>query len=149
MTFSINKLLNSLAALLKEAYPDYPVYSSPNQQGSAFPCFFLFLMPSTIESQMDERFYRDLGIDIIFVQQRNVINGNVEIQEIWEYLDERLELFRYEDGSGKTALVRTYERKASVEDQELHYQFHVKQRVSVPNNDPGMEEFESETGGIK
>ena len=149
MTFTISHLIDSLAGVLKAEYPDYPVYSSPHQQRSAFPCFFIFLMPSTIESQMDERFYRDLGIDIVFVQQRNVINGNAEIQEIQEYLDNSLELFRYEDGSGQAALIRTYERKASTEDQELHYQFHIKQRVSVLNNDPGMEEIESETGGIK
>ena len=65
MTFTIDNLINSLAGVLKAKYPEYPVYTSPNQQGTNVPCFFIFLMPSTVTAEVDERFYRDLGIDII------------------------------------------------------------------------------------
>lgn len=40
MIFSLQNVINSLAALLTKQYPDYPVYDSPNQQGTKFPCFF-------------------------------------------------------------------------------------------------------------
>ena len=73
MIFALENILNSLAAVLKEKYPQHPVYFSPNQQGTDFPCFFIFFMPSTIEGQPGRRFIRDLGIDIVFVQQRNMV----------------------------------------------------------------------------
>ena len=143
MTFTIANIINSIAGVLREGYPDYPVYDSPNQQGTDFPCFFIFLMPSTISAEVDGRFYRDLGIEVIFVQQRNIVNENAEIQAIQEYLDENLELFQYSDGSGEPVLLHTYERQATTEDDELHYQFHIRQRVSAlrePNPMMTMEE---------
>ena len=132
MTFTIANIINSIAGVLRQKYPAYPVYGSPNQQGTDFPCFFIFLMPSTVAAEVDQRFYRDLGIEIVFVQQRNIVNGNAEIQAVQEYLDENLEFFRYSDGKGDSALLHTYERQANIEDDELHYQFHIRQRVSIP-----------------
>ena len=149
MTFTINHVINSLAGVLKAQYPDYPVYISPNQQGTVFPCFFIFLMPSTIEDQVDGRFFRDLGIDIVFVQERNVVNGNAELQAIQEYLDYSLETFPYTDGSGAPVPLYTYERQASTEDQELHYQFHIRQRVAVPRTPIPMQEMEKNNVSIK
>ena len=46
MIFSLHHVIDSLAGMLTGAYPDYPVYDSPNQQGTSFPCFFLFFMPA-------------------------------------------------------------------------------------------------------
>lgn len=160
MMFTLENVLNSLAAVLKEKYPQHPVYYNPNQQGTDFPCFFIFYMPSTVEGQMDNRFMRDLGIDIVFVQQRNIVNGNAEILAIAQYLDEALELFAYSDGSeenreadntepeqanesnGKTVMLRTVERQWQTEDGELHYQFHIKQRVCIPKDVIPMGEME-------
>ena len=147
MIFSIENVINSLAGVLKEKYP-YPVYANPNQQGTKYPCFFIMQMPSTIESQTSGRFYRDLGLDIIFVQQRNIPNAYKEIRSIAEYLDENLELFTYSDDKN-TVKLRTYERKWSIEDSELHYKFHIKQRVSVPRNSIYMGELEELNGTIK
>lgn len=141
MNFTIENLINSLATVLTAQY-SYPVYSSPNQQGTDFPCFFIFLMPSTVAQQVDNRYYRDLGIDIIFVQQRNIVNGYAEIQAIQDYLDTALETFTYTDGTN-TTLIHTYERQASTEDDELHYQFHIRQRVSLPYTPTPMEEMEA------
>ena len=39
MTFTIANIINSMAGILRERYPDYPVYISPNQQGTMFPVF--------------------------------------------------------------------------------------------------------------
>ena len=149
MTFTIDHLMNSLAGVLKAQYPDCPVYTSPNQQGTHFPCFFIFLMPSTIEDHVDGMFFRDLGIDIVFVQERNAVNGNAEIQAIQEYLDYSLEIFPYTDGSGEAIPLHTYERQANTEDQELHYQFHVRQRVSVLRERTPMEIMEGNNVTVK
>ena len=98
MIFSLHHVIDSLAGMLTGAYPDYPVYDSPNQQGTSFPCFFLFFMPSTIEEHVGNHYFRDLGVDLVFVQQRNLVNGNRKIHEIAEFLDRNLDPFPYTDG---------------------------------------------------
>lgn len=148
MIFTLKHIVNSLAGVLKKNY-EYPAYNSPNQQGTKPPCFFIFFMPSTIEGQIGERYYRDLGVDIVFVQQRNVVNGNAQIQEIAEFLDESLDLFEYRDGSGKKAYIRTYERQWQSEDEELHYQFHIRQHVALPEKPNTMQELEEHHVGVK
>lgn len=142
MIFTLDHVVDSLAGVLKSKYPEYPVYQSPNQQGTLVPCFFIFFMPSQIESQVDGRFLRDLAVDLVFVQQRNLVNGNAKMHAIAEYLDGALELFPYSDGSGETVMLRTYERQWQTEDMELHYQFHIRHRVSVPREEILMEEME-------
>lgn len=149
MTFSLENMIDSLGGVLKARYPEYPVYASPNQQGTEAPCFFIFFMPSTIEGQIGNRFMRDLGIDIVFLQQRNIVDENARIHAIAQYLDEVLELFSYTDGSGARALVRTFERQWKIEDQELHYQFHIRQRVSLPEKHTLMKEMEETNASIK
>lgn len=160
MIFTLENVLNSLAAVLKKKYAQYPVYYSPNQQGTDYPCFFIFYMPSSIEGQLSERFIRDLGVDIVFVQQRNIVNGSAEILAIAEYLDEALELFPYLDQSAELkedgtddegmeadtgnppVLLRTVERQWKSEDEELHYQFHIRQRIAVSREVIPMKEME-------
>ena len=149
MIFALNNILDSLAGVLKNRYPDYPVYGSPNQQGTQFPCFFVFFMPSDKDGLVGGRFIRDLGIDIIFVQQRNMDNGNEQILEIAEYLDESLELFSYVDGSGASSFIRTFERQWKIEDEELHYQFHIRQRVWVPRRINQINEMEANKDYVK
>lgn len=149
MIFTLERILDSLAGVLQGRYPDYPVYYSPNQQGTEYPCFFIFFMPSDIDSQVGGRFLRDLGIDIVFVQQRNIDNGNAQIVEIAEYLDEALELFPYDDGSGNPSFIHTFERQWKKEDEELHYQFHIRQRVSVPKRTNQMKEMEADKAYVK
>ena len=34
----------------------------------------------------------------------------------------------YTDGTAPAVTIHTYERQASIEDDELHYQFHIRQR---------------------
>ena len=87
MIFTLSNVVNSLAGVLASQYPDYPVYENPNPQGTEPPCFFIFFMPSTIEGQVGDRFLRDLGVDIVFVQERTIVNANTQMLEIAEYLD--------------------------------------------------------------
>lgn len=149
MIFTLEHVVNSLAGVLKAGYPEYPIYDSPTQQGADFPCFFIFFMPSTIEGEIGDYFYRDLGIDIVFVQERNIPNANAQLHAIADFLDTALDPFPYSDGGGETAYIHTYERQWQSEDQELHYQFHIKQRVSVPRNMNFMQTLEEEHVNIK
>ena len=129
--------------------PDYPVYDSPNQQGTSFPCFFLFFMPSTIEEHVGNHYFRDLGVDLVFVQQRNLVNGNRKIHEIAEFLDRNLDPFPYTDGSGKSVPVPVQDQQWSIEDEELHYQFHIRTRILVEETENMMQEMEENNVGIK
>ena len=149
MIFSLHHVINSLAELLSEGYPEYPVYDSPNQQGTSFPCFFIFCMPSTIEDQIGNRYLRDLGVDIVFVQQRNLTNGNQKIHEIADFLDRNLEMFRYSDVGEDSALIAAWDRRWSIEDEELHYQFHIRERILMEETVNLMQDMEENNVGIK
>ena len=48
----------------------------------------------------------------------------------------------YTDGTAPAVTIHTYERQASIEDDELHYQFHIRQRMSVPREQNPMKEME-------
>ena len=146
MIFALDHIIDSLAGVLTARYPNYPVYDSPNPQGTEPPWFFVFFMPSTIEGQVGGRFLRDLGVDIVFVQERNIINANAEILQIADYLDTALELFPYSDGGGETVWIRTHERQWQTEDGELHYQFHIKERAKLPEQENTMQEMEGHYG---
>lgn len=149
MIFSLEYVVDSLAGVLARQYPDYPVYTSPNQQGTSFPCFFIFFMPSTLEGHVGNRYFRDLGIDIVFVQQRNIVNGTAQIHAIADYLDEALEQVPYSDGSGGEAFLRTHEKKWQTEDDELHYQFHIRERVAVRQEANLMQRMEDNRAYVK
>ena len=71
MTYTVRGLINSIASQLVGAFPDVPVYDSPTQQGTSYPCFFVFLMPSAITDEIDRRDKRDIAFDIVYVQARN------------------------------------------------------------------------------
>lgn len=146
--YTIPAVLDSLAGVLLAQYPDYPVYTDANQQGTKVPCFFIFLMPSTIDRQIGNRYFRDLGIDIVFLQEPNVEDGNTEIHQVQEFLDYALQDFTYSDGT-ETAALHAYECEATVEDQELHYKFHIRQRVSKPIQVVLMQEMEANNVNIK
>lgn len=147
MTFTIANVIDSIAGVLKAGY-DCPVYLGPNQQGTDYPCFFIFLMPSSISDEPDGRYFRDLGVDVVYVQQRNAAGGNAEIQAVQEYLDEHLLLFDYSDGT-ETVPLHTYECEANTEDQELHYKFHIRQRVSLPREFNPIMEMEGNNVNVK
>ena len=106
-------------------------------------------MPSTTEEHAGNRYYRDLGVDIVFVQQRNLVNGNQKIQEIAEFLDLTLDTFWYADNSDLRTLLPTSERQWNIEDEELHYQFHIRQRVALQAKENLMSDMGENDIGIK
>ena len=46
-------------------------------------------------------------------------------------------------------MIRTEERQWHEEDDELHYQFHIRQRVSFSEDEIKMQEMEENYAGIK
>lgn len=142
MTFTITNLIDGIAGMLKDVR-NVPVYTSTHQQGTDYPCFFIFLIPSGIRDQIDGIEMRDLAFDVVYVQERNSVNGEAELYEIADALDEALDMIEYSDGSEEDpVLLHTHEREYSIEDQELHYKLRVSQRVSHPTEGTPMQILE-------
>ena len=142
MTYTVRGLVNSIASQLVGAFPDYPVYDSPTQQGTTYPCFFVFLMPSSIIDQIDRHEKRDLAFDIVFVQARNTPNAYAQIHGVADSLDVLMDTVNY-TADGESVPLHTHERTWSIEDQELHYKLHIKQRVAKAVQHIPMQEEET------
>lgn len=139
--FTINNLITSVAAQLKERWPGLPVYDSRTPQGTRYPCFYVHLMPSGILDQIDGIEMRNVALDVIYVQQRNIVNADAELLEIADALDELLDYIQYTDG-GEPVPLHTHDRTYSIEDQELHYKLEVRQRVGHARNNIKIQQVE-------
>ena len=139
MTYSIQHMVESIATMLSGQFSSIPVYASPNQQGTEYPCFFVFLMPSEFTDEIDSIGKRSLSFDVVYVQERNIANAYEDIHGVADTLDELFDMVQYSDfvpdETTKQPVfvpLHTHERAYSIEDQELHYKFRVSQRVSTP-----------------
>lgn len=139
MTFSIENLIQSIAAQLGTMF-EYTVYDSPTQDTN-YPCFYVFVTLPTIENELSGWAVRDIGFDVVFVQQRNAPAQNAQIYAVLEKLDEGMDMLSYTDGE-ESVLIHINGRNASIEDQELHYKFTIRQRVSVESIRIYMQEME-------
>ena len=150
MIFTYDNLINSIAGVLA-TIKDVPVYDSPSYNND-FPCFYVFLVNPKIDEQISDVHYRETMIDIVYVQERNSAAQNVELHEILEGLDENFNMIPYQDFSDENSepvLLHTYERNASIEDQELHYKFTIKQRVMVDKKHIYMNDLEENNVEVK
>lgn len=143
MIFTLTQLLDSIGGALKESYPDISVYSNPNQQGTDIPCFFIFFMPTETENRMGRRYMRNIGIDVVYLVEKNDPDAHDQLVAVADQLDFALEFISY--GNGK---LRTFDREWKIDDGELHYQFTIKATVSYPDDTPSIESMESYKGGI-
>lgn len=147
MTFTIENIINSIAGKLIELYPNINVYDSPTFDTN-YPCFYVFVTNPSIKDEIEGREYRNIGFDVVYVQQRNETSQNVPLYEVLECLDENLDMIPYSDGT-LDCVLHTYERTASVEDQELHYKFYIRQRVSKPIEHIYMKDLEDNDVEVK
>ena len=83
MIFSLHHVIDSLAGMLTGAYPDYPVYDSPNQQGTSFPCFFLFFIPSTIEEHVGNHFRFQCRISSGVLKMKSCTTSSISGRGSW------------------------------------------------------------------
>ena len=133
MIYSIEYLIQSVAARLRSAFPGVDIHDSPTQQKSGYPCFYIFLRPSDIRDQLSARDMRNVSLDVVYVQERNTPDANTELYGIADTLDELLDVVPYSDGSDEDPVpLHTHERDYSIDDQELHYRMRISQRVSRP-----------------
>ena len=65
----------------------------------------------------------------MFVQARNTPNAYAQIHSVADDLDVLMDTVEY-TADGETVPLHTHEREWSIEDQELHYKLHIKQRVA-------------------
>lgn len=144
MTFTLGQVREAIAGVLKRGYPEYEVYGSPNQQGTEPPCFFLFFLPgSKPVEQIGTAVMREIGTDIVFVQEANILNAYQKAEEVADYLDTELRCIPYNG-----TFLHSHEREWDIED-ELHYKFKLKERIRTQEADPGLQEIEGYHGGIK
>lgn len=133
MIYSIGRVISSVALMLGTEWPGVPVYGSPTA-AAHFPCFFIFLMPSTISDQVDKVDRRDISLDVVYVQQRDLPDAEAALWEIADQLDQLLDVVWYTDGTedAESIPLHTQDRTYSIEDQELHYKLRIPARVHQP-----------------
>ena len=148
MIFTLEKLIDSIIGMLKQNFPGIKAYSNPNQQGTKPPCFFVFFMPSSMESEMDRRIRRVIGIDIVHLTKRNIPDAYDQLNAVADKLDEVMERIAYVNGE-ESAELWPSEREWKIDDGELHYQFTLKVIVSNPDNSPIIDSMEQYKGGVK
>ena len=64
-------------------------------------------------------------------------------------VDEVLELVPYSDGSGEPRFLRVHEKEWKTEDDELHYQFHIRERVAVRKEVNRMQRMEENRAYVR
>lgn len=135
MNFTVSTVAKSLAAYLASYFPGVTFYENPNQQGTQAPCFFLQIRYSNIKLHQGGRWLRVLGLDLTYLQDYNLPN----MQQLYEMAAEQLDLvmetfpYTYADESGsETATLRTYDREWRIDLDALHYQFELRNFVSLP-----------------
>ena len=149
MNYSIGDVIKSIARIIHSGFPDYKIYVSAVPQGVDTPCFFISFMPSSSKSQVDERIYSELGLDIVFLMKPNEINATSIAYSIIEYLDENLEMIPYYEEGEQTGVMHSYDRNSHFEDMDLHYQATIKARGHIEDTGPLMEELEAINYEIK
>lgn len=149
MRFTLEYLINSIAGQLKEIWPEVPVYSNPNQQGTQPPCFFIFFMPTDMENRMGRRMQKNIGVDLVYITKRNLPNAYDSMVSVADILDYKMEFIEYVDVENKEKQkLRTLEREWKIDDGELHYQFYIKPVLSITETIPWIEEIEKLEEGI-
>ena len=146
MTYSIETILQGIASVLSQL--KYPIYVSNRQQGVKTPCFFISLIPGSDKDEIDDRVFVDFGLDIVFLQDTNIINAMDGIYAVLEFLQENLRMIPYSQDE-ETTYVHTYDRSYQLEDMDLHYQFHLKNRMHLAKNETLMQALEELNYEIK
>lgn len=135
--FTIENIMQAIAAHIKTGYPDINVYAGANQQGTEIPCFFIMLIKPDMTPETGVFYMRDIALDIVYLQERNALNSNLALINVLEWLDTNMSQIPFGD-----SVLWTYERQSGIEDEDLHYKFHIKGRVYLSDPQPTMETME-------
>lgn len=136
-----NSLISSaLSDVLALNFPDSTIYDNPNQQNTELPAWFINYIPgSSIKKAIDNRYWRSLHIDLVYLLEYDLPDVYDQYREAAEKLDEVLELFTYTQDE-QSYLIRTYDRNWRMDLSALHYELRLDLRVSLDKpKDPVME----------
>lgn len=136
-SFTIENIMQAIAVHIKTGYPDINVYPGANQQRTKVPCFFIMLVNPNMTPETGVFYMRDIALDIVYLQERNALNSNLALINVLEWLDANMSQIPFND-----SVIWTYDRESSIEDEDLHYKFHVKGRVYLSDPQPIMETME-------
>lgn len=125
MSFTLQELTAALAGHLAPHLPGVTFYDNPNQQGTQLPALFLQKTHARITGKTGPRFLRKLGLDLVYLVDFNRPDMQDQYMDAAEILDGHLELFPCQG-----ALLRTYGRHWTVQEDALHYTFDLKLWVS-------------------
>lgn len=124
----------SYAAIISEIDKDANIYDNPNQQGTAYPAWFI-VHRSPVEIQRElgkrlngNRYILTYQIDIWYMVQQNITRLYDIYTQIAEQLDEKIE---YLPIFGSDAIVHVYDRSWSLELNALKYSTTLRLRVFV------------------
>lgn len=126
MNYTIQGIMEGIAAKIA-SFSNRPIYIAPTQQKCETPCFYLCLMPGGIRDEIDNRYFSDINVDVIFLQQPNIVNATAGIYAALQNLDENLDTITYTEGEETTPMY-VFNRKHHLEGMDLHYQisFHTR-----------------------
>lgn len=128
----------SYAAVINSIDPNANIYDNPNQQGTAYPAWFI-VHRAPVEVLRDfgkrrggNRYTLTYQIDIWYMIQQNIPRLYDQYTEIAERLDEQIE---YLPIHGSDAVVHVYDRSWSLELNCLKYSTTLRLRVYRDNPD--------------
>lgn len=129
---------NSYAAVINKIDPNANIYDNPNQQGTAYPAWFI-VHRAPVEVQRDvgkryggNRYTLTYQIDIWYMIQQNIPRLYDQYTAIAEQLDEQLE---YLPIFGSDAVVHVYDKSWSLELNSMKYSTTLRLRVCRSNPD--------------
>lgn len=135
-----------LEAFLRQETGVTNIYRNPNQQDNKLPCWHINFLPSSLSpSAVNNRYYRNLGLDLVYMQDFNEPQLYNDYLSMAETLDEKLELlgFAYtyqatEDSEPEThyAYLRAVNADWNVALDAMHYRFEINLRVSKSFDQP-------------
>lgn len=129
---------NSYAAVINKIDPKANIYDNPNQQGTAYPAWFI-VHRSPVEVMRDfgkryggNRYTLTYQIDIWYMIQQNIPRLYDQYTAVAERLDEQLE---YLPIFGSDAVVHVYDKSWSLELNSMKYSTTLRLRVCRNNPD--------------
>lgn len=135
LTMLVQGLTDKLAGL----FPGVRIFENPSQQvmnsilddpnGKRLPCFFILARPSSSIKRGINRWFWQPLYELVYLGELYSPTQQQDYLVAAQILDENLETFTAGAGG---PLVRTYNRKWTIELQALHYLLDIKQFVRLP-----------------
>lgn len=143
MNYTVETMSEALAKYLKPLFPSVYFYEDPNQQGTKTPCMFLQQRYSNIKLETGGYYLRTIGLDLTCLENYHLPDLQKRYQKTAEILDLHMETFPYTDGTQTEPVqIRTYARQWRIDLDALHYQFEIRERVSIPKDTAKMQTLE-------